>query len=398
MATQKKQHYVPKCILKNFTTNKKFYVFNVSKNSIIDNAVPYDSQCYTPYLYGKDGNIENYLKKHEDSIAPILQKIISRQELLPEEKNVIKQYIVLQYMRTEKMIDHQQNLLFNILEKILPAITSSNGIELSKNDILKYSKDYVKKFKRTDIANENIDIALKLLFSLNDLHMVVLESKNAKFVCSDHPVIFLNPFQSEFGIGLMRAGLIAIMPISPCHCIFLYDNYLYDCEFFKGSEIDVNLVKRINFMQYISCKKLLFSPNCEELKAIKSHYDKKYLTEVLKHISNILTKKGQAVGINDPLFINLQIEELEKKTNKIRNIIPKTMLHEKIDEINGIKIKGIFLPYVNNPNGSFDRNLDLNNIPLKYYCVGNDYVNVIKSYIQEREKNNDINNLVTLEE
>ena len=330
MPNQKKQPYVPKCILKNFTVDKKFYVFNVQKNTIIDKSVPYDDQCYTSYLYGKDGNIENYLKKHEDSIAPILQKIISRQELLPEEKNVIKQYIVLQYMRTEKMIDNQQNLLFNILEKILPVITSSNGIEISKIDILKYTKDYVKKFKRTDIANENIDIALKLLFSLNDLHMVVLEPKNAKFVCSDHPVIFLNPFQSEFGIGLMCAGLIAIMPISPCHCIFLYDNYLYDCEFFKGSEIDVNYVNNINLMQYVYCKELLFSLNYEELKAIKKHYDKKYSTEVSEHIRNLLTVAWQGVGINDPFFVNIQIEELEKKTNFIKNIIPKLCFTRKL--------------------------------------------------------------------
>ena len=74
------------------------------------------------------------------------------------------------------------------------------------------------------------------------------------------------------------------------------------------------------------------------------------------------------------------------------------MLHEKIEELNGIKIKEMFLPYVNNLNGSFYRNLDLNNIPLKYYYVGNDYVNVIKSYIQEREKNGDKNNQVVLEE
>ena len=62
MPAQKKQHYVPQCILRNFTNDQnKFYLFQVRKNRIIDQAVPYKDHCYTDYLYGKDGNWENWL-------------------------------------------------------------------------------------------------------------------------------------------------------------------------------------------------------------------------------------------------------------------------------------------------------------------------------------------------
>ena len=48
MPKQKKQHYVPQCLLKNFTNSNRQFV-------------PYSSQCYTNYFYGKDGKWENII-------------------------------------------------------------------------------------------------------------------------------------------------------------------------------------------------------------------------------------------------------------------------------------------------------------------------------------------------
>ena len=78
MPPQKKQHYVPQCILRNFTNNQnQFYLFQVLKNKIIDRMVPYKDHCYTDYLYGKDHIWENWLGDHEKEIAPIFRLILT---------------------------------------------------------------------------------------------------------------------------------------------------------------------------------------------------------------------------------------------------------------------------------------------------------------------------------
>ena len=54
MAEHKKQHFVPKLYLKNFTRDgKTFSVYNIAKN-LLAPSVPYDTQCYKNYYYGKD--------------------------------------------------------------------------------------------------------------------------------------------------------------------------------------------------------------------------------------------------------------------------------------------------------------------------------------------------------
>ena len=44
MSTQKKQHYVPKCYLKNFANNKLCSIYNQHSCKIIEN-ISYFDQC-----------------------------------------------------------------------------------------------------------------------------------------------------------------------------------------------------------------------------------------------------------------------------------------------------------------------------------------------------------------
>lgn len=53
MPTQKKQQYVPKCLLKNFSVENKVYVFQMQKNKLLDKPVPYESQCYAAVVTKK---------------------------------------------------------------------------------------------------------------------------------------------------------------------------------------------------------------------------------------------------------------------------------------------------------------------------------------------------------
>ncbi len=80
---RKKQHFVPKLYLKNFSSQEKtINVFNVRKNQIINNA-PYMDQCYENYFYVMMINGENKLSILESQWASIFVKIILDFFLLP---------------------------------------------------------------------------------------------------------------------------------------------------------------------------------------------------------------------------------------------------------------------------------------------------------------------------
>ena len=77
MPQNKKQHYVSKFLLKNFTNPaEKFYVFQLQKNIIIDKLIPYNLQCYTDYMYGDNQRWESELGVIESDAAVVVQKII----------------------------------------------------------------------------------------------------------------------------------------------------------------------------------------------------------------------------------------------------------------------------------------------------------------------------------
>jgi hypothetical protein len=75
----KAQHYVPRMLLKHFSTDKKrIDVFILKKMKLI-NGVSIKNQCYENYFYGEDGRIEKALADLEGVTAPILAKIANRE-------------------------------------------------------------------------------------------------------------------------------------------------------------------------------------------------------------------------------------------------------------------------------------------------------------------------------
>lgn len=67
MASNKNQHFVPRCYLRPFTincNNKAINLFNIDKQKFIKNA-PVKHQCSRDYFYGEDLIIEKALQPIE---------------------------------------------------------------------------------------------------------------------------------------------------------------------------------------------------------------------------------------------------------------------------------------------------------------------------------------------
>ena len=380
MPEKKKQHYVPQCILKNFTNHEnKFYIFQTLKNTIINRMVYFKDHCYTDYLYGKDGKWENWLAEYETAVSPVFHAIINEQTLTNEQENLVKQYVLVQYMRTEKTIDINHHMMAQAYAQIIPMIAKHEGMDISPHIAQIYAKKYVSELSRTEMAAQDIAFAEEHLTHFDDLRMIILVSETQSFVCSDHPASVHNLFHHDGGLGIDCAGIIVIMPISPQFCVMLIDDGVYDYENEKTViKLPYSDVKVLNNLQYIKAKSILFSSNLAALEDVKQHFDSIY-------IDNFFREFCYEWGFSDPILINRRIIELKKTySEEVKNIIPKNYAYERFNGLNNLKIKTKFLPFRTDINANFHRFGTSDNIPDKYYFVGKEYPEIIKDYLLKR--------------
>lgn len=382
MPKQKKQHYVPQCLLKNFSTNKQFYIFKLLKNNIIERPVPYASQCYTNYFYGKDGKWEKIISSYEAQAAPIIKKIIDDVSISNEEELIIKNFILFQDLRTERAVDLNHNMLVEMYAKLIPLIAKSEGFEIPNDRAMRYAYNFVSKTDRTETAIQYMKFAEQNKDSLMDLKLIVLNSPNYSFVASDHPVTLENKYDIHGGLGILCAGIIFLMPISPHKCIMLYDDGIYNCTFGNiNYTLSVDEVKLINNYQYLQAKELMFAYNLEELKDLKAYFDNHYIDKFLREIY-------KSIGITDIILNNIAASNFKRIHPELpRLIIPKFYAKKEKDYIPFVTVKNEFIPYIGDPNSGFNRFTDINNIPFKFYCVGEKYVDLIKTYLVNRSAN-----------
>lgn len=380
MPPKKKQHYVPQCILKNFTNEQNhFYLFQVLKNKIIDRMVPYKDHCYTDYLYGKDGTWENWLGEHEKKIAPIFRQIFAGDALSNEQEQLVKRFILLQHMRTEKAIDRNFNIMADVLGKIIPMLAKKEGLQISHADANLYARKYVNDFDRTEIAMQDMSFVDENITHFDDLRLVILFTDKEPFVCSDHPVSISNLFHPSGGIGVDCAGLIVTMPISPNYCLMLIDDGIYD---YENEQKKITLsdtdVAKLNYRQFVQCKEIVFSVNKTTLENVKQHFDMLYIDKPLKDYY-------QQLGFTDPILINLKVIEIKKTGNKIiSEMIPKFYARDEFNGLSNLITKAEFRPYGHDINSMFYRFGSSSDIPGKYYLVSSEYPNLIKNYYINR--------------
>lgn len=329
MANKKKQHYVPKCLLKQFSnTEGKVYLFRLMKNEVLEKPIPYKQQCYTNYMYGKDESWENLLAYYENSITVIIDKIIKNKTLSIEDEATLKNFILYQHLRTEKAIDINQYMLEQMSTKFISIIAKMENMQLNPYQISKLAKQYVQENNsRVDAATMNLELAKSHSNSLNDLKLLVLHSNNA-FLCSDNPVVMDNIFLPENGLGIECIGIIFLMPISTQYAIILYDSKLY---FHNKSENGIVIelsddeTSIFNKLSYINAREILFANNPQNLIDIKKYFDSKYIDKSLRNILSMF-------GIKDPILAGIEIVKLKKANiSNINAIIPK-FFAKKSDE------------------------------------------------------------------
>ncbi len=78
MASNKNQHFVPRCYLRPFSINsdnKEINLYNIDRKRFIERA-PIKHQCSKNYFYGDDSRLEKALQFTEGTYASVLRDVL----------------------------------------------------------------------------------------------------------------------------------------------------------------------------------------------------------------------------------------------------------------------------------------------------------------------------------
>ena len=265
MATNKNQHFVPRCYLRPFTIdedNKAINLYNIDRKKFIPKA-PVKNQCSKDYFYGQDDQLEHAIQLVESGYAASLRNILNSNKKLSEEnKEVLKIFWLFQYMRTEAAAERAV--------KMSESTRITAGID---------EKDFHLEIK------EAVQIAMKAfaksMHIIDDLKFCLIRNKTkTPFITSDDPAVLSNKWHFEDkrtqmrSFGLSSAGAVAILPLSPKLLFLGYDGDVYNVSH-NFNVVDVKNerdVAAFNEHQFLNCRANIFLQKSEHAEIINDAY------------------------------------------------------------------------------------------------------------------------------
>ena len=273
MAEKKRQHYVPKMLLKNFAnSSKNIYCYDRDKNTFRSN-IPYANQCKKDYFYGNSRDIEDFLCAFErivDNILTKLSQFTNTNEFLTiDEYRVLSMFMVAQYLRTKGMLERTSHSLDDFRSNVLNIVRQYHSVYEHKETDEEAIQRLVPKYNSKEMVRNNIRIAIETFKDYSDLAVLIIENHtDVNFISSVDPMVMKNIYYPKRGIGLALRGIIGFLPITPKRALLLVDEIAY----FKprtitpyiiiDNEIDV---LKMNTWQFGNSK-LLFSFDDKSLK------------------------------------------------------------------------------------------------------------------------------------
>lgn len=265
---KKKQHYVPRFLLRNFSTNKRSL-----RGLVLDSGIAFEEggiaqQCYEDYFYGKDGELENSFAAEEAKIASLLQDLSQQGlESIPiEDLGRIVFFMHYQKYRTFSAAEYVDDLadahLKALIKPTLP-VTLENGLVITEENLdlarVRTSMPQLRSlFVGAGFTPLLLDLEIKFL----------LRGDPPGFMISDNPVAFYNQFiehnkdlqHCKGSTGLAVKGLQMFLPVSPNVCIAVYDptTYCYGSPARRSCSVSKRDALLINQLQALHAHECLY--------------------------------------------------------------------------------------------------------------------------------------------
>jgi hypothetical protein len=279
MPEKKKQHFVPKLYLRNFSIKpnlKTINLFNVHSCKLIRQA-SLKHQCYKDYFYGRDSELENSFEKIEQRSVRVLRQMTETKTLPRQDSD-----------------DYQMFLVFvsTLVSRTVYAAQSSQELAKKHNHAL-HSLQNVKveppalmpEVNLKDGVRSALAAGIGAFSSLLELSARLLINKTDEpFMTSDNPVVLYNQFlesRKTYGsnTGFEVKGIEVLFPLSPDFAFILFDEGAYKSTPKHKTVIEVTRedVISMNLLQWISANENVYVGNSfseESIQEYKSEAEK----------------------------------------------------------------------------------------------------------------------------
>ncbi|KNC67883.1 DUF4238 domain-containing protein [Pseudoalteromonas sp. R96] len=250
MASNKNQHYVPQCYLKNFSVDASkasICLYNMDRKKVVKVA-PIKNQCSKNYFYGEDLELEKALQPIEGHFSAMVRTIEKPSYVLNDKDQAfLKHFWLLQYLRTEAASRRNVEL-----SEGMHQFTGVTELKLGIKDAVQHSMRSFSEIK-------HVVSDLKVCLVKNNTH--------TDFITSDDPAVLTNRWhlldkRAELqSFGLSSAGCLLFLPLSPKILMVAYDNDVYSIPHKNGwvriknpSDID-----SFNYLQALNCQANLYA-------------------------------------------------------------------------------------------------------------------------------------------
>ncbi len=251
MATNKNQHFVPRCYLRPFTldsANTAINLFNIDRLKFIKGA-PVKHQCSGDYFYGEDLALEKALQDTEGAYATALRDILNPgYSLTHSHRGLLRRFWLLQHMRTEAASKRTVEMIAAMGEVI---DSEAHNFRLSIREAVQ----------------EAMLAFVEYMDVLDDLKICLLRNRTSiPFITSDDPAVLTNRWHLQdkrtrgLSFGLRSAGNLMLLPLSPKVLCLGCDGDVYSIPHNNGW-VDVRHdadIQALNQHQYLNCRANIF--------------------------------------------------------------------------------------------------------------------------------------------
>ncbi|MFY1908814.1 DUF4238 domain-containing protein [Achromobacter xylosoxidans] len=281
--TTKKQHYVPRLMLRNFSVETRgewrtqAYDLRRQQSRTNQNIRDVFSENYT---YDTDNSFENYLEQQIETPAGIAIEALlhdpSKVSAVPDD--AMLRFLAVQLARTRYAYEGTMAFIDKFMGTIFETAAHLNGLDPVLARKLRLEPTEPRKILTyiTALAADRFKI-------LSDLRVAIIINETPReFVMSDHPVFqhnwYLRDCDEPLSASLTVRGLQLFMPISTKITYCLYDNSIYSYHVERKSPIvRANLadVDILNSFQAINASSLMVAKSSDmidEMKRLAARY------------------------------------------------------------------------------------------------------------------------------
>jgi len=277
---KKRQHYVPRFVLRRFSTDGRTISLLVLDNRRRVDGASLKEQCYRDYFYGKDPTVENSLADLEGQVAADLGDLSPDhlESLTEDHEFMLRFFAAIQAQRTERAAESLNRAVDFFAKNTLKHAKEAAGLDLSA-----FRVGY------RDPMQMTMPMAIQIMPLLLDMWMKFLVAdKRLGFTIGDHPLVTSNHFIEHHpvlsrctGTGFAAKGLQIFMPLSPQVCLAFFDpqTYEYGSNASPICRVGIRDIRLLNTMQALTASNCIYfhpqftdAAHLEELVAARGHH------------------------------------------------------------------------------------------------------------------------------